>query len=410
MSFSDFPFIPEAMGDKSHDPRRFPSHTEVQAWLEVFAARYDLRQHIRFNSQIISLRPIPPANASANPDASAAVDTAPRWKLTVQQSSAATDSNAKQQASQTCYATGTSHANANAVDPPELMSRASPTEAPTTEPASQSSINGTACQNNRVLNSNDGLHAKTMTNGMTQRPGAAAVDVLLTTGCIKACDSQHTSDSQMQDASCNQLPDAHAFEQSQYEFDAVVVCVGNYHQPNLPDVRGIDDFPGLQMHAHNYRSAAMFTGKTVIIVGASFSGETLSWLQQPYVATGCKRSLYRQHYLQCKVLAPPAIPCSQPPSMYHPHQTPPPPPPSPGLRLKTCFSRAKRSTSMIPHTHAEFAQPSSLRIFSACLKSFNECAIVCETSVPFVFIIFQKYQLGHVALAMRQMHHQCHVL
>ena len=29
MSYSDFPFIPEAMHGRSKDPRRFPHHTEV---------------------------------------------------------------------------------------------------------------------------------------------------------------------------------------------------------------------------------------------------------------------------------------------------------------------------------------------------------------------------------------------
>ncbi|KAL0020530.1 hypothetical protein WJX79_005454 [Trebouxia sp. C0005] len=105
MSFSDFPFIPEVMGDRSHDSRRFPSHTEVQAWLEVFAAKFHLRPHIKFN---------------------------------------------------------------------------------------------------------------------------------------------------------------------------MVVCVGNYHQPNLPEIKGMDDFKGLQMHAHNYRSSSMFAGMQVIVVGASFSGEELA--------------------------------------------------------------------------------------------------------------------------------------
>lgn len=91
--------------------------------------------------------------------------------------------------------------------------------------------------------------------------------------------SETPSDPQTQDVSQERLPkpvDANASEQSQHEFDAVVVCVGNYHQPNLPDVKGIDDFPGLQMHAHNYRNPAMFEGQVVIVVGASFSGEELA--------------------------------------------------------------------------------------------------------------------------------------
>lgn len=303
MSFSDFPFIPEAMGGKSHDSRRFPSHTEVQAWLEVFAARYDLQQHIKFNSQVTSLRPIPPAHTSSNPDASAVVDTAPRWKLTVQQSPAATNSTqeAALQASYTCLAHSTSHANADTVDPPESMTPASPTEAPTTGPALQASCNGTTCQNDSITNRNDGLQAHNMTNGMSQQPGAASVDLPFTKGCSEPHHTAQSLDSHTQDAATydhlSGAMDAHASEQSHYEFDAVVVCVGNYHQPNLPEVRGIDDFPGLQMHAHNYRSPAMFAHQTVIIVGASFSGKRLSC--NSFRCTSCCRPIKQPKTLQC---------------------------------------------------------------------------------------------------------------
>ena len=34
-------------------------------------------------------------------------------------------------------------------------------------------------------------------------------------------------------------------------------------------------FPGLQMHCHNYRHTQPFEGKRVLVVGASFSGQTL---------------------------------------------------------------------------------------------------------------------------------------
>ncbi len=55
-------------------------------------------------------------------------------------------------------------------------------------------------------------------------------------------------------------------------YNAVVSAVGNYHEPNLPDVVGIDTYPGEQLHCHNYRSNDRFAGKTVLVVGASFSG------------------------------------------------------------------------------------------------------------------------------------------
>ena len=302
MSFSDFPFVPEAMGDISHDFRRFPSHTEVQAWLEVFAAKYNLRKHIKFNSQVTLLRPMPSANMSSNPDASAAVRTAPRWKLTVQQSPASTNStqHAAQQASHTCDANGTLHANADTVDSPESMTQASIAEAPTTEPALQTSCNGKTFQNDSIPNSNDGVQPHNMTTGMSQQSGAAAVALPFTRGCSEPHNFEQSCDSQAQDASRDQqfgAMDAHASEQSHHEFDAVVVCVGNYHQPNLPEVQGIDDFPGLQMHAHNYRSAAMFTHQTVIVVGASFSGKTLSCLTFRCTGWGC--SIKEPKTVQC---------------------------------------------------------------------------------------------------------------
>ena len=48
MSFSDFPFIPEAIPDHSKDARWYPHHTEVQAWLERFAETFGLLDVIHF--------------------------------------------------------------------------------------------------------------------------------------------------------------------------------------------------------------------------------------------------------------------------------------------------------------------------------------------------------------------------
>ena len=64
----------------------------------------------------------------------------------------------------------------------------------------------------------------------------------------------------------------HVQDRCRLEFDAAVCCVGNYAEPNLPQVAGMDAFPGLQMHCHNFRTAARFTGLHVLVVGASFSG------------------------------------------------------------------------------------------------------------------------------------------
>ena len=59
-------------------------------------------------------------------------------------------------------------------------------------------------------------------------------------------------------------------------FDAVMVCNGHYSEPRVPDFPGKHVFPGLQMHTHNYRTPDAFRGKTVVVVGAAFSGKDIA--------------------------------------------------------------------------------------------------------------------------------------
>ena len=281
MSFSDFPFIPEVMGDRSHDSRRFPSHTEVQAWLEVFAAKFELRQHVRFNSPVAMLRPLPPSRS--DPELAASIRTAPRWKLSVRRS--AQQQAAPQHAKHGSHAhrpNGTS-SNAQARHTAASLSDAGHAAPAAPAPAS-SSATVAAEQHSNGRNTNDPdaaaeSHGPDMTHGSVRQNGARN----------QTADSANASSAQ---SNCPQRPAELLSERlsctapmstagtrpesvgtTEYEFDAVVVCVGNYHQPNLPDVRGMDDFRGLQMHAHNYRSSSMFTNMRVIIVGASFSGK-----------------------------------------------------------------------------------------------------------------------------------------
>ncbi|KAL0550359.1 hypothetical protein IC582_014867 [Cucumis melo] len=59
-------------------------------------------------------------------------------------------------------------------------------------------------------------------------------------------------------------------------FDAVVVCVGNFSEPHVAEIPGIDGWPGEQVHSHNYRDAEPFRGKVVVLIGYSFSGMDIS--------------------------------------------------------------------------------------------------------------------------------------
>ncbi|ORE04540.1 FAD/NAD(P)-binding domain-containing protein [Rhizopus microsporus var. microsporus] len=65
-------------------------------------------------------------------------------------------------------------------------------------------------------------------------------------------------------------------EQSEEEFDAVVVANGHYTVPYIPDIPGIDGLHSNKrveaLHSRDYREPSIFRNKTVLVVGGSYSG------------------------------------------------------------------------------------------------------------------------------------------
>ncbi|KAK6186979.1 hypothetical protein SNE40_006233 [Patella caerulea] len=73
------------------------------------------------------------------------------------------------------------------------------------------------------------------------------------------------------------------------EFDAVIVCNGQYAVPNIPEYPGLEQFQGNTMHGHSYREPSIFKDKRVLTVGGSFSGwditiETASTAKHVYLS------------------------------------------------------------------------------------------------------------------------------
>ena len=62
---------------------------------------------------------------------------------------------------------------------------------------------------------------------------------------------------------------------SSEEFDNVVVASGHFSVPNVPQYPGFEKFKGRILHAHDFRDAVEFSGKDVLIVGASYSAEDI---------------------------------------------------------------------------------------------------------------------------------------
>ena len=59
------------------------------------------------------------------------------------------------------------------------------------------------------------------------------------------------------------------------QFDYVVCASGHFSSPNVPEYPGFDQFNGRIVHAHDFRDAREFTGKDVLLVGASYSAEDI---------------------------------------------------------------------------------------------------------------------------------------
>ncbi|PAN09292.1 hypothetical protein PAHAL_2G006900 [Panicum hallii] len=59
-------------------------------------------------------------------------------------------------------------------------------------------------------------------------------------------------------------------------FDAIVVAVGQFTQPRIPTINGMDKWSRRQLHSHSYRVPDSFHGEVVVIVGCHESGKDIA--------------------------------------------------------------------------------------------------------------------------------------
>ncbi|GAB2211752.1 hypothetical protein Droror1_Dr00025086 [Drosera rotundifolia] len=60
------------------------------------------------------------------------------------------------------------------------------------------------------------------------------------------------------------------------KYDAVVVCNGHYTEPRLAEIPGIKEWPGSEIHSHNYRVPEPYRDQIVVIIGSSASAVDIS--------------------------------------------------------------------------------------------------------------------------------------
>lgn len=88
MGYADFPF--DAAYPGSQDPRQFPSHAEVQRYIEAFAERYNLRRLVEYHTSVEAAVPLMPDGDCGGDGGGSSSNAAwQRWQLSLRRGSGA---------------------------------------------------------------------------------------------------------------------------------------------------------------------------------------------------------------------------------------------------------------------------------------------------------------------------------
>ncbi|XP_066152119.1 uncharacterized protein [Euwallacea fornicatus] len=63
---------------------------------------------------------------------------------------------------------------------------------------------------------------------------------------------------------------------TEYTFDAVMICVGNYSVAKMPNIPGMELLGSRAIHSHHYRKPDPYMGKKVLVIGAGPSGTDIA--------------------------------------------------------------------------------------------------------------------------------------
>ena len=197
---------------------------QVLRYLQAFAAAFQLHQYITFDTEVVKAVPLFPSHKD------------------VQQP--------QQQQQQQSVSNGiVAGDNAEEGSPAAL-------------PWPQWQITTEPIQHNQQSNSRSAQHTTETHNG------DLAADTAHANG-LHSSDNGHSGNAQTgSDRQTDGQPQTRTY-------DALVVCNGHYSAPRCPEVSGSEAFPGTVMHSHNYRDSTAFRGQTVVLVGASASGEDI---------------------------------------------------------------------------------------------------------------------------------------
>ena len=78
-----------------------------------------------------------------------------------------------------------------------------------------------------------------------------------------------------------------------HRFDAVIVANGHYNDPFVPQIPGLEHFPGRIMHSIAFEDGGDFRGKHVLVLGAKASGTDIAMILKSFASavTVCDRGI-----------------------------------------------------------------------------------------------------------------------
>ena len=241
---------------------------QVLRYLQAFAAAFHLHQYVKFDTEVINATPQYPDSHQQ------------------QQQQQQRHHQQDQQKTQ-----GVGHQDA-----PAPVSNGIASNGVTTEHMQHSSglpwpkwqVTTQPVHHKQQRHSTEGLLKHEQANGSQASNSQASDSQSHGKGCVSQPNGSHShtqtdihqspghTTASIREGELQSSTDAHSDGASQTAtYDALVVCNGHYSAPRCPDVEGASVFPGQVMHSHSYRHNDAFKGQTVVLVGASASGEDI---------------------------------------------------------------------------------------------------------------------------------------
>lgn len=75
----------------------------------------------------------------------------------------------------------------------------------------------------------------------------------------------------------NQVFQVIAANGERFSTRAVIVASGAFSRPYLPNIPGLENFSGTQLHSANYRNAEAFSGQRIVVIGAANSAVQIAY-------------------------------------------------------------------------------------------------------------------------------------